>query len=531
MTDTVEADRLTKALASFVRAEFQAPVHVVAGFCDLLIEDAGRDGLGDYLDDLGKMKTASDRLETLVAQLLDDTESDRSLATGEVDAVSGRLRHDLRTPITALLGYGELLSEDARDNGHPALLSTLDGLIDASRRLLGQIDAMVDLLRVQNLTDEALDETPLDAPGLPQAVETIRSVLFDEPQAQPVVKGRILVVDDNVSNLDLVSRRLSRDGHEVVTCGSGEAALDLVKAQPFDLLLLDLIMPGLTGIDVLRALRTDEATKALPVIMTSAMEEVDGAVRCIEAGADDFLAKPLDPVLLRARLNAALDRKFLRDRETAIAERLKAERERSESLLRNVLPVPIVERLRRGETVIADHYDSVTILFCDLVGFTAMASRLRPGEIVSLLNDVFSRFDQLAAESGLEKIKTIGDGYMLAGGLPEPRPDHAAAVAAVALRIPDLVRSASRSRGQELNVRLGIHTGPAVAGIIGSHKFAYDVWGDTVNTASRMERHGTPGRVHITDATRRALGDRYAYDSLPPIDIKGKGTMETFLIR
>lgn len=531
MTDTVEADRLTKALASFVRAEFQAPVHVVAGFCDLLIEDAGRDGLGRYLDDLGKMKAASDKLEGLVAKLLDDTESDLSLATAEIEDVSGRLRHDLRTPITALLGYGELLSEEARDGGHHALISTLDGLLDASRRLLGQIDALVDLLRVQSLTDDAPDDPALENAGLPQAVETIRSVLFDEPQAQSVVTGRLLLVDDDVSNLDLVSRRLKRDGHEVASCQSGEAALDLVKEQPFDLVLLDLIMPGLTGIDVLRALKTGEATKDLPVIMTSAMEEVDGAVRCIEAGADDFLAKPLDPVLLRARLNAALDRKRLRDRETAIAERLRAERERSENLLRNVLPVPIVDRLRRGETVIADHYESVTILFCDLVGFTALASRLRPGAIVSLLNDIFSRFDQLAAEGGLEKIKTIGDGYMLAGGLPEPRPDHAAAVATVALRIPEVVRSVSRARGQTLDVRLGIHTGPAIAGIIGSHKFAYDVWGDTVNTASRMERHGTPGRVHITAATRQALGDRFRYDSLPPMDIKGKGTMETFLIR
>ncbi len=529
MADATDKDRLAKALASFVRAEFVAPVHAVAGFCDLLIEDARRDGLERILEDLGTMKTASATLETLVDKLLDDKDAGLSLAGGAVEDVSAELRHELRTPITALLGYGELLSEEAREEGRLALVSTLDGLLDAARRLLGQIDALVDLLRLPDGPDGAQEEAAPDAPSLPDAVESIRAVLFDEPQPQPVVQGRILVVDDDVSNLDLLSRRLGRDGHEVSTCQTGQAALERVKERDFDLVLLDLIMPGVTGIDVLRALKAEPATRMLPVIMTSAMEEVDGAVRCIEAGADDFLAKPLDPVLLRARLNAALDRKLLRDREVATAERLRVERERSETLLRNVLPVPIVERLRRGETVIADHYDSVTILFCDLVGFTALAAQLRPGEILMLLNDIFSRFDALAGESGLEKIKTLGDGYMLAGGLPEPRPDHAAAVAAVALQMPDVVRAASR--GQRLDLRVGLHTGPAVAGIIGAQKFAYDVWGDTVNTASRMERHGTPGRVHISGATRAALGDRYGYDSLPPMDIKGKGRMETFLIR
>ncbi len=530
MAEVLETDRLAKALSSFVRAEFEAPVHVVAGFVDLLIEDATRDGLEPYMADLEKIKAASDRLDALVAKLLDSTDSELSLGEQDIEAISSKLRHDLRTPITAILGYGELLAEEAREDGHGGLSSTLDGLIDASRRLLGQIDSMVDLLRVQALSATAPDEVVAEATALPRTVETIRAVLFDEQDLQPKVTGHILVIDDNVSNLDLLSRRLTRDGHVVETCESGERALSLVQEHHFDLVLLDLIMPGLNGIDVLRCLRTDEKTKALPVIMISAMDEVDGAVRCIEAGADDFLSKPLNPILLRARINAALERKLLRDRETEIAERLKVERERSETLLRNVLPGSIVERLRRGETVIADHHAEVTILFCDLVGFTALASRLQPGEMLALLNGIFSDFDQLAAQNGLEKIKTIGDAYMVAGGLPESRPDHACAVASMAMRMPEVVRSASLRFGQALDVRLGMHSGPVVAGIIGTHKFVYDVWGDTVNIASRMEHYGEPGRVHITEATKIALGDSYRYEALPPMDIKGKGMMDTFLI-
>ena len=526
-------DQLARVLASFVRAEFEAPVHVVAGFVDLLIEDARRDGLAGYLPDLEKIKSASDRLNGLVAKLLDFSHPELSLANREIEAMSSKLRHDLRTPITAILGYGELLGEEARDDGLENLSGTIEGMVDAARRLLEQIDAMVDLLRLQGEVSVALPETEAtgDPPKLQQAVEAIRAVLFEQQDMQPRVTGRILVIDDSVSNLDLLSRRLTRDGHAVQVCESGEDALTLLQTEGFDLVLLDLIMPGLNGIDVLRHLRADPATRLLPVIMISAMDEVDGAVRCIEAGADDFLSKPLNPILLQARINASLERKLLRDRETAIAERLRVEQERSDTLLRNVLPASVVERLRAGATVIADHYDEVSILFCDLVGFTHLAARLAPDKTLELLNGIFSGFDRLAAQNGLEKIKTIGDAYMVAGGLPQVRHDHAAAVADMALRMPAVVRATSRDIGEPLDVRLGMHTGPVVAGIIGTHKFVYDVWGDTVNIASRMEHHGAPGRVHITDATRLALGDRYRYEALPPIDIKGKGLMDTFLIR
>ena len=524
-------DKVARALASFVRAEFETPVHVLAGFVDLLLEDARRDGFDGWMGDLEKIKLASDQLNRLVAGLLEGSSRALSLPDQEIEAMSSELRHDLRTPITVIVGYGGLLSEEARESSRPAFAETIDGMVEAARHLLEQIDDMVDLLRRQGASIVDPEQVDADTPDVAQSVEAIRAVLFDQPELQTMVTGRILVVDDNVSNLDLLSRRLARDGHVVEGCESGEAALHLLESGRFDLILLDLIMPGVNGIDVLRHVRSNEATRLVPVIMISAMEEVDGAVRCIEAGADDFLSKPLDPILLRARINAALERKLLRDRETAIAARLRTEQERSESLLRNVLPASIVERLRAGETTIADHYADVSILFCDLVGFTALAGRLTPGKTLDFLNGIFSAFDKLATQNGLEKIKTIGDAYMVAGGLPEVRTDHAAAVADMAMRMPAIVRDVSHALGEPLDVRLGMHTGPVVAGIIGTHKFVYDVWGDTVNIASRMEHHGEPGRVHITEATKAALGDRYTYDALPPMDIKGKGLMDTFLIR
>ena len=532
--DQPEAERLSRALASFVRAEFDAPVSAVIGLLELLREDIGREGADTYLLDLEKMQLAAQRVRSMVGDLLEGEIAQEAGPNQDVAAFSSKLRHDLRTPLTALLGYGELLSEEARDEGRETILSTLTGVMDAGRRLLGQIDAMMEFMRATRdgspPGDAAVDDVP-EATILRQALDSIRPVLMEEHAvARAIAAGRILVVDDNPSNRELLSRRLSRDGHEITTCADGQSALDLLRTREVDLVLLDLMMPGISGIEVLRQLRGSARTERLPVIVISALDEVDSAVRCIEAGADDYLAKPLNPTLLQARIGAAMDRKLLRDRDQATTQQLRAEQQRSESLLRNVLPEKIVERLSQGETVIADHFASATILFCDLVGFTPLAAGLSPETTLQLLNRIFSGFDGLAARFRLEKIKTIGDAYMVAGGLPHVRTDHAMAVAEMALRMGKVVEEVSRDIGRLLDIRIGVHTGPVVAGVIGTHKFAYDVWGDTVNIASRMEHHGAPGRIHISAATRDMLGRLYRFDDRAPIEVKGRGIMQTYFL-
>lgn len=212
---------------------------------------------------------------------------------------------------------------------------------------------------------------------------------------------------------------------------------------------------------------------------------------------------------------------------------LQTEKERSEELLLHILPRPIAARLRSGETPIADDIPEATILFADLAGFTALSSTMVAVEIVEMLDVLFSRFDALAERYGLEKIKTIGDGYMVAGGVPDPRPDHAAAIADMALAMVDATEIATRALGvlgQPLRVRIGIHSGPLVAGVLGINKQIYDVWGDTVNIASRMEKYGEPGRIHISGATRALLGDRYRLECRGQIEIKGKGKMQTYFL-
>jgi class 3 adenylate cyclase len=218
-------------------------------------------------------------------------------------------------------------------------------------------------------------------------------------------------------------------------------------------------------------------------------------------------------------------------RATLIAEAaLDRAHQRSEELLLNILPPSIARRLKLKGGTIADGFAGVSVLFADIVGFTRLSSRLPPERIVEVLNDLFCRFDDLAGRLGLEKIKTIGDCYMVAGGLPEPRADHAEAVAEMALAMLGIVTEMAARTGEALSIRIGIHSGPVVAGVIGKRKFIYDLWGDTVNIASRMESHGIPGAIQLTDASRRLLDGKYRLALRGTIEVKGKGAMETWLL-
>jgi class 3 adenylate cyclase len=356
-------------------------------------------------------------------------------------------------------------------------------------------------------------------------VRTVRPI--EQYAAPPHETGRILVVDDNTSNRDLLFRRLSHDGHYVARADSGRRALEILEVEDFDLILLDLLMPDLNGFQVLQLLKANERLHDIPVIMISGLQETDSVIRCIEAGAEDYLAKPFNPVLLRARISACLERRRWRDRERRYVERLELERQRYESLLRNILPGQIVARLNNGEVVIADRVEEATILFADLVGFTAVASRVTPAVLVDSLNRIFSAFDGLCRRLQIEKIKTIGDAYMAAAGLPLPRPDHAEVIADFALAMLAALERLNATAEVPFQMRIGIHTGPVVAGVIGSHRFLYDIWGDTVNLASRLESHGLPGRIHVSPQTSKALADRYEFEPRGLISLRGIGKFKT----
>ncbi|MEQ9235015.1 adenylate/guanylate cyclase domain-containing protein [Coleofasciculus sp. E2-BRE-01] len=225
--------------------------------------------------------------------------------------------------------------------------------------------------------------------------------------------------------------------------------------------------------------------------------------------------------IFAARAGAELERQI-----TDIA--LKKSQERSEELLLNILPAPIVERLKKEKTAIAEQFADVTILFADIVGFTPLSAKISPTEMVNLLNEIFSVFDQLTEQHGLEKIKTIGDAYMVVGGLPVYKANHAQAVAQMALDMRDAIARFQESYGEQLQIRIGVNRGSVVAGVIGTKKFIYDLWGDAVNVASRMESLSLPGKIQVTEATYTCLKEQYRFEQRGKIAVKGKGEMTTY---
>ena len=239
-----------------------------------------------------------------------------------------------------------------------------------------------------------------------------------------------------------------------------------------------------------------------------------GLYQSSHAAAMARIAGPLSVLLSKARLYEMV---------------LSAQQE-SDRLLRNVLPEPIVKRLKAGEQVIADGIASATVVFVDIVNFVKTASALSPTAVVVVLNRVFSAFDALCEQYGVEKIKTIGDAYMLATGVPNPMKDHTAVAACIALDMQELGRRIGTREEGQLTFRIGIHTGPVIAGVIGTRKFSYDLWGDTVNIASRMESHGVPGRIHVTRTVYDRLKDDFEFESRGPTHLKGMGEMETFFL-
>jgi adenylate cyclase len=527
LSTTVSDERLSRTLTAFLRQEVQAPAVAVTEFLDILIEDARRLQLNELLPDLDRMLSASVQLNRFVTSIIQDS-SDRQ-EDETLETFHRRLRHDLRTPLNAIKGYGELLIEDMEPHGGHPLRADLVKLKDSADQLLSQIDAMAALARHKDVgPDEGGRAQQFEV--IADVLSTIKPLPGSDVQQEARPSSSILVVDDNTSNRDVLARRLTREGHKIVTAANGAAALDLVARQDFDIILLDLIMPGMGGFEVLRHLKAAEQTSHIPVIVISALDELDSVVRCIEAGAEDYLTKPFNPILLRARVGASLEKKWLSDPEKKFIADLEHEKRRSEALLLNILPQKIVDRIRDGEKLIADRILEATILFCDLVGFTTLSQELPADRLIDFLSKIFSAFDRLAAEQEVEKIKTIGDAYMVAAGIPEPQSDHAVRIATLGLRMIHAVDAIARANDLKVRARIGIHTGPVVAGVIGTHKFAYDVWGDSVNTASRMESHSLPGRIQVSAAARLALGDRFDFERRGTIEIKGKGMMETFFL-
>lgn len=501
-------------------------------------------------------------------------------------------RHDVRTHLNHILGYCELLQEEMPESCAQQTGRVLAHLIAAAGRIVQRLSSAITaagnpgsgaagaeleteiLAFAQNVeaaaasVETALQASSAESPrtdldrvrkagrGLAGLAGAFRSVLKDnaETAAAPLERAavhstdfasttdspanglRALVADDNEGNRDILSRFLGRDGYHVVAVRDGASAIQEVRAHPYDIVLLDLKMADMDGLAVLQCLKSDANLNRMPVVMLSAVDEIESVVACIEAGAEDYVTKPFNSVLLRARLKVLLERKRLEEQERRRTQELEAalaevekQKKSNEELLANILPQSVARELQAHGSAAPQYFADVTIVFTDFAGFTRSTEHLPAEELVDVLNRYFTAFDRIIDRYGLEKLKTIGDSYMFVGGMPEPSPSHPVDAVLAALEIVQTVREIEGGP-VDWKIRVGIHTGPVIAGIVGIRKFAFDVWGESVNVAARMESSSEPNRVNISERTYARVKDFFACDPRGRVPTKDGFELDMYFV-
>ncbi len=336
--------------------------------------------------------------------------------------------------------------------------------------------------------------------------------------------ARLLVVDDNKVNRLLLSRSLQQQGHSVATAENGRVALEMLRQEPFDLVLLDMEMPEMDGFQVLEQLVKDVHLRDLPVLVTSSLEGIDHVVRCIELGAEDYLPKPVNPVLLRARIGASLEKKHLRDQQ--------------KEMVRRFATSAVAQDLQESGFSLGGRWVEGSVLFCDIRDFTSLVESQSPEEVIDLLNTYYVLMFDAITENGGVVNQMVGDGLMSIFGAPIPLPDPPHSAVRAAMEMIELVAQFNLERRAakkpEIRIGVGIASGKMVAGYTGTNERAtYTCVGDTVNLAARLESHTkAAGRSILIDpATRAGLGDRIAVESLGPVALKGKAApVEVFAV-
>jgi len=335
---------------------------------------------------------------------------------------------------------------------------------------------------------------------------------------------RILVVDDDVESRRRMDQLLRGLGHAVESANNGRDALEHLDKHSCDLVVLDLCMEGVDGATVLREMREDYALRTVPVIVVSAAQDAAAAIRCIELGADDFLTKPIDESLLRARVASCLDKGAMRRNDRLLHEELLRAKSRNEDLLYEMFPYTVAQELRTSGRVQPRGCDNVAVLFCDLVGFTSYCSGQGADVVVDHLDRLFAEFELAVEAAEVEKIKTIGDCFLITAGVL----GRFANPVRSCLKCAEEMRRVAAESDPSWQVRIGIHVGPLVAGMVGRKQFAFDVWGDTVNTAARIQTAAEPGMIALSEPAWAQVFASCRGKSIGRKKLKGKSDMEVF---
>lgn len=337
---------------------------------------------------------------------------------------------------------------------------------------------------------------------------------------------RILIADDEPFNIDCLTQELEELDYEIVTAVNGQDVLAKIDQAEPDLILLDIMMPVLDGFATLAALKSNPATRDIPVILISAHTDLSRVIRGIEMGAEDYLPKPFDPVLLQARIRNGLEKKRWHDQEKQYLQQIEAEKRRADELLQVIFPQAVVEELKATNVVKPRLYQNVAVLFADIVDFTTYCDNHSPEDVVLNLQLLVHAYERLALDYKMQKIKTIGDAFMAAGGLLQPLQNPVMNCVRCGF---DMIAAAHKVPAQ-WQVRVGIHIGPVMAGVVGYHQYLFDIWGDTVNTAQRIESNGRYDAVNLSMAAWEQVAGCLNVSENYVTTIKGKGELEIFTI-
>ena len=510
-------------------------MNAIIGYSEMLLEDADDAGLTDFAADLKQVLAAGRQLLAIVNDLLDAQKLASDDVAFNLESLIANLDYQARAPLNGVIGYSEILLENAAEQEQEEIIPDLEKIHTAGNLFLARLNNIIDFSNLdaglKSPAPGATDQSPL----IDSVMASLRELAQESAAVTGGETGALLVVDDNEINRDLLSRYLARLGHTVQAAPDGKKALEMIDSGAFDLVLLDIMMPELNGYQVLQHLQDSPTWRDLPVIMISALDEMDSVVRCIELGAADYLAKPFNPVLLRARVGACLEKKRLRDLEKEQKRQLQelnAALEVRNRFIRQTfgryLSDDIVESIleRPDGLKIGGEKRQATILMSDLRGFTSLSEGLPAEDVVAMVNIYLETMTDIILKYQGTIDEFIGDGILVIFGAPFQRPDDARRAVACAVDMQLAMASVNDRNRQagypEVALGIGINTGPMVVGNIGSKKrMKYGVVGSNVNLTARIESYTVGGQIFISENTLHASGDIVRVDNAMQVSPKG----------
>ena len=507
---------------SIIRHELRTPLNAIIGYSEILLEDAQELGMKNLVSDLKKIQTAGHAMHNLITDFFKTSKPSAKSINLKDEKMGNKLQYDLRIPLNTVIGYCEMLQEEYDSNIIANFGRDLKKILTSADIFLTHINAILTNAPVEADNTDNNIKTSYGFARIGGGGNDIYPISDDRPSLTTNHEGSVLVVDDNSMNRDLLSRYLKRQGLDVVTAENGIQALEMVNSQSFDLVLLDILMPGINGYQVLKRLKSEEAWRDIPVIMISALKDMEGVVKCIEIGADDYLPKPFNPVVLKARISNCLERKRLSDLE-------KEHKKMINETFGKYVSHEVRDEILSGRIPLDGEKRDVTVLFADLRNFTPLTESMPPKEMVRILNCYFTEMAPAIRSRHGSILQYLGDEIYAVFGAPIPLSDHPQQAVGAALDMRHRLNKVNKLLQNQGHVLLshgiGIHSGSVVAANIGcSDRLSYGLVGDTVNLASRIQSLTKMFNTDIivSAQSRARLADEFAVEELPATFVKGK---------